>query len=120
MPPVLFFTLSFPMTRLAHLLFPAAMANGTISGSFVFCKSLSLYVPCPSLLACRCYLRYNALRVRCPSASTLGISDRLNSSMHHTKLPAYLREQKKYHLAHHYKNFELGFGVTSKTFSPPT
>ena len=35
------------------------------------------------------------------------------SRMHHTKLPAYLREQKKYHLAHHYKNFELGFGVTS-------
>lgn len=33
--------------------------------------------------------------------------------MHHTKLPAYLKEQKKYHLAHHYKNFELGFGVTS-------
>lgn len=21
---------------------------------------------------------------------------------------------KKYHLAHHYKNFDLGFGVTSK------
>ncbi len=38
------------------------------------------------------------------------------SSMHHTKLPAYLREQKKYHLAHHYKNFELGFGVTSMSF----
>jgi hypothetical protein len=37
------------------------------------------------------------------------------SRMHHTKLPAYLREQKKYHLAHHYKNFELGFGVTSMT-----
>jgi sterol desaturase/sphingolipid hydroxylase (fatty acid hydroxylase superfamily) len=37
-------------------------------------------------------------------------------SMHHTKLPAYLREQKKYHLAHHYKNFELGFGVTSMVF----
>ena len=37
-------------------------------------------------------------------------------SMHHTKLPAYLREQKKYHLAHHYKNFELGFGVTSMFF----
>jgi 4-hydroxysphinganine ceramide fatty acyl 2-hydroxylase len=28
-------------------------------------------------------------------------------------LPAYMREMKKYHLAHHYKNFELGFGVTS-------
>ena len=38
------------------------------------------------------------------------------SSMHHTKLPSYLREQKKYHLAHHYKNFELGFGVTSTMF----
>lgn len=25
-----------------------------------------------------------------------------------------MREMKKYHLAHHYKNFELGFGVTSK------
>ena len=24
-----------------------------------------------------------------------------------------MREMKKYHLAHHYKNFELGFGVTS-------
>ena len=34
-------------------------------------------------------------------------------SLHHTRLPAYMREMKKYHLAHHYKNFELGFGVTS-------
>ena len=25
-----------------------------------------------------------------------------------------MKEMKKYHLAHHYKNFELGFGVTSK------
>lgn len=37
MPPVLFLTLSFPMTQLAHVLFPNAMANGAISGSFVFC-----------------------------------------------------------------------------------
>lgn len=35
-------------------------------------------------------------------------------SLHHSRLPAYVREMKKYHLAHHYKNFELGFGVTSK------
>ena len=40
-------------------------------------------------------------------------SDR-SFSLHHTRLPAYMREMKKYHLAHHYKNFELGFGVTSK------
>ena len=57
MPPVLFFMLSFPMTQLAHVLFPAAMANGTISGSFVFCKlQASFIITCPSLLARRRYL----------------------------------------------------------------
>jgi hypothetical protein len=25
-----------------------------------------------------------------------------------------MKEMKKYHLAHHYKNFELGYGVTSE------
>ncbi|KAJ3712510.1 hypothetical protein C8R42DRAFT_687089 [Lentinula raphanica] len=34
--------------------------------------------------------------------------------LHHTQLPAYLKEMKKYHLAHRYKNFDRGFGVTSK------
>ena len=29
-------------------------------------------------------------------------------------LPSFYKELKKYHLAHHYKNFELGYGVTSK------
>lgn len=38
MPPTLFLMLSFPITQLAHVLFPTAMANGTISGSFVFCE----------------------------------------------------------------------------------
>ncbi|KAH8830000.1 oxidoreductase [Flagelloscypha sp. PMI_526] len=38
------------------------------------------------------------------------------TALHHTMLPAYLREMKKYHLAHHYKNFELAFGVTSKVW----
>jgi 4-hydroxysphinganine ceramide fatty acyl 2-hydroxylase len=28
-----------------------------------------------------------------------------------------MREMKKYHLAHHYKNFELGYGVTSELFA---
>lgn len=80
MPPTLFFALSFPFTQLAHALFPAPIANGIISGAFVF------------------YILY----------------DCMHYALHHTKLPAYLREMKKYHLAHHYKNFELGFGVTSK------
>lgn len=34
--------------------------------------------------------------------------------LHHTRLPGYLQEVKKYHLEHHYKNYEMGFGVTSK------
>ncbi|KIX07414.1 uncharacterized protein Z518_02067 [Rhinocladiella mackenziei CBS 650.93] len=34
--------------------------------------------------------------------------------LHHHQLPSYVQELKKYHLAHHYQNFELGFGVTSK------
>jgi 4-hydroxysphinganine ceramide fatty acyl 2-hydroxylase len=40
--------------------------------------------------------------------------DCMHYALHHTKLPQYLAEMKKYHLAHHYKNFDLGFGVTSK------
>lgn len=38
MPPALFAALSFPFTRLAHVVFPAAMANGVIAGAYVFCK----------------------------------------------------------------------------------
>ncbi|KAF5336402.1 hypothetical protein D9611_006534 [Ephemerocybe angulata] len=80
MPPVLFFVLQLPFTRLGHLLFPGAVANGIISGAFTF------------------YIGY----------------DCMHYALHHSKLPQYLRDMKKYHLAHHYKNFELGFGVTSK------
>ncbi|TCD67801.1 fatty acid alpha-hydroxylase [Steccherinum ochraceum] len=40
--------------------------------------------------------------------------DVMHYALHHSRLPAYMREMKNYHLAHHYKNFELGFGVTSK------
>ncbi|SCW03307.1 LAFE_0G07536g1_1 [Lachancea fermentati] len=33
--------------------------------------------------------------------------------LHHAKLPPYMRKLKRYHMEHHYKNYELGFGVTS-------
>lgn len=33
--------------------------------------------------------------------------------LHHMNLPPYFKTLKKYHLDHHYKNYELGFGVTS-------
>ncbi|KAJ3721041.1 oxidoreductase [Lentinula raphanica] len=42
--------------------------------------------------------------------------DCMHYALHHTQLPAYMKEMKKYHLAHHYKNFDLGFGVTSKVW----
>lgn len=34
--------------------------------------------------------------------------------LHHKNLPAYWRSLKKYHLQHHFADFENGFGVTSK------
>ncbi|GME96253.1 unnamed protein product [Ambrosiozyma monospora] len=34
--------------------------------------------------------------------------------LHHAKLPKYFQDLKTYHLEHHYKNYQLGFGVTSK------
>ncbi|KAK0211526.1 oxidoreductase [Armillaria fumosa] len=80
MPPVLFTTLQFPFTQLAYRLFPTPIANGIISGAFVF------------------YVVY----------------DCMHYALHHTNLPAYLKELKRYHLGHHYKNYELAFGVTSK------
>ncbi|KAF8423418.1 inositolphosphorylceramide-B C-26 hydroxylase [Tirmania nivea] len=34
--------------------------------------------------------------------------------LHHKNLPEYMKELKKYHLKHHYMDYQLGFGVTSK------
>lgn len=34
--------------------------------------------------------------------------------LHHTRLPKYFQDLKTYHLEHHYKNYEMGFGVTSR------
>ncbi|KAI1188430.1 inositolphosphorylceramide-B C-26 hydroxylase [Nemania serpens] len=33
--------------------------------------------------------------------------------LHHKNLPLYYKGLKKYHLAHHFQDYELGFGVTS-------
>ena len=46
MPPVMFAALSYPMTRLAYYLFPVAMANGIIAGSYAF-YILYEYALCP-------------------------------------------------------------------------
>jgi len=91
MPPTLFIALAYPWYRLAHLLFPYYVAIAIYSGGIAGYISYDLthyflhHKTYPSL---RCYAN--------PS------------------LPAYWKELKKYHLAHHYKNFELGYGVTSR------
>ena len=60
-------------------------------------------------------LRLHALRVsNLLEACSLVEPNIFIYRLHHTRLPAYVRDMKKYHLAHHYKNFDLGFGVTSK------
>lgn len=101
MPPLLLSVLSYPFTRLAYLLFPIPWANCIIAGSFTYCE---------------CPLNPIVLFSHQP---TDVFYDCTHYALHHTKLPAYLREVKKYHLAHHYKNYELGFGVTSASPTYP-
>ncbi|KAI8349191.1 hypothetical protein EDC96DRAFT_577954 [Choanephora cucurbitarum] len=41
--------------------------------------------------------------------------DMIHYYIHHAKvIEVYFKELKKYHVAHHYKNFDMGFGITSK------
>lgn len=50
------------------------------------------------------------------SGGTLGyiLYDITHFVLHHTKLPSFYQELKTYHLEHHYKNYDLGFGVSSR------
>ena len=34
--------------------------------------------------------------------------------LHHKNLPAWWRDLKKYHLQHHFMDYQVGFGVTSR------
>lgn len=99
MPPALFFVLAIPFYRLAHFVFYwdwyVAIA--------VFCGGIFGYV---------CY-------------------DVTHYSLHHKKyafikhktkiyayypsrLPTYYQTLRQYHMAHHYDDYENGFGVTSR------
>lgn len=50
------------------------------------------------------------------AGGTLGyiLYDLTHYFLHHAKLPKFFQDTKTYHLEHHYKNYELGFGVTSR------
>ncbi len=39
--------------------------------------------------------------------------DVIHYSLHHKKLPQFLDDLKENHMEHHYKNYDLGYGVTS-------
>lgn len=49
------------------------------------------------------------------AGGTLGyiMYDLTHYALHHSRLPAHYQRLKTYHLEHHYKNYELGFGVSS-------
>lgn len=41
--------------------------------------------------------------------------DMIHYYLHHAKvIEVYFKELKRYHVAHHYKNYNSGFGITSK------
>jgi hypothetical protein len=69
----------------------------------------SFLIVCPDVVYDCMHYAYGFLA----SCKHVRLSTVFFRSLHHTMLPSYMREMKKYHLAHHYKNFELGFGVTS-------
>ncbi|CCK72115.1 fatty acid alpha-hydroxylase KNAG_0J00320 [Huiozyma naganishii CBS 8797] len=39
--------------------------------------------------------------------------DLIHYFLHHSKMPKFMRKLKQYHLEHHYKNYQLGFGVSN-------
>lgn len=57
---------------------------------------------------------YMALSVFAGAFMGYILYDITHYSLHHYRLPQYFKELKTHHLDHHYKNYELGFGVTSK------
>lgn len=50
------------------------------------------------------------------SGITLGyiFYDMIHFVLHHNQVPSFIQWLKTYHLEHHYKNYEMGFGVTNK------
>ena len=92
MPPTLFIALAYPWYKLAHTIFPYYIALAIYSGGIAGYIS---YDMTHYFLHHRKYVSSLINLVNC-------------------SLPSYWKELKRYHLAHHYKNFELGYGVTSK------
>ncbi|EME86338.1 uncharacterized protein MYCFIDRAFT_202482 [Pseudocercospora fijiensis CIRAD86] len=57
---------------------------------------------------------YAAVAVFCGGIFGYTCYDMTHYFLHHKNLPAYYRELKRYHLQHHFMDYENGFGVTSR------
>ncbi|KAL1302728.1 hypothetical protein AAFC00_003082 [Neodothiora populina] len=60
------------------------------------------------------YNWYAATAVFCGGIFGYICYDLTHYFLHHKSLPAYWRDLKKYHLQHHFADYENGFGVTSR------
>ncbi|CAI9632666.1 inositolphosphorylceramide-b c-26 hydroxylase [Alternaria burnsii] len=57
---------------------------------------------------------YAALAAYCGGIFGYTCYDMTHYFLHHQKLPPYYQQLKKYHLAHHFADYQNGFGVTSR------
>jgi 4-hydroxysphinganine ceramide fatty acyl 2-hydroxylase len=57
---------------------------------------------------------YVATAVYCGGVFGYICYDMTHYFLHHQNLPLWYKELKKYHLQHHYFEYDLGFGVTSR------
>lgn len=83
---------------------------------------LRLVMP-PTLFCVLCYPFYKLVFALLPydiacvgfAGGFLGyiIYDVTHYMLHHAKLPKFYQDLKTYHLEHHYKNYQLGFGVSN-------
>lgn len=99
MPPTLFVVLAMPFYKLAHTVFYwdwyVAVA--------VFCGGIFGY----TLYDCTHYfLHHKQYELTSTSYALLQLM--------FTRLPAFYRQLKSYHIAHHWNDYENGFGVTSR------
>ncbi|KAG6092299.1 hypothetical protein E4U30_005602 [Claviceps sp. LM220 group G6] len=60
------------------------------------------------------YSWYAATAIYCGGIFGYICYDLTHYFLHHENLPLWYKQLKKYHLAHHFLDYELGFGVTSK------
>lgn len=60
------------------------------------------------------YNYYHAMAVFAGAFIGYVMYDCCHYFLHHIQLPAFMKEVKKNHLDHHYKNYDLAYGVTSK------